>query len=258
MKLCVLGSGSKGNSFYFECGSTKILVDVGFSAKRIVERLGHIGVSPGEISGICITHEHGDHVRGLVKFSFDHQIPAYLTRKTFSKIKNKEKLEPTARLFESGSHFAIENISVLPFPILHDAADPHGYIIKNQTKQVAVATDIGYITQLVRYRLQNMDWLVLESNYDEAMLKAGPYPWQLKQRVMSKHGHLSNVDATAAIKDAHHEGLKGVSLAHISETNNCEEIALDTISKRLKYWEIDRLKIQMTYQQRIAPMIELS
>ncbi len=257
MRFCSIASGSKGNSVYFESESTKILIDAGISTKRMIERLSQISVSANRLDAICITHEHGDHVRGLAKLAHDYNIPVFVTAKTFAGLKNKSKINHLVQIFESGERLAIKNLTVSSFPVPHDAADTHGFIIQNQLKRVAVATDLGYVTTLVRHRLQNLDWLILESNHDLAMLKNGPYPWVIKQRVMGKHGHLSNVNAANAIKDVYHDQLKGVSLVHLSETNNSETVAMDTVTGSLNSWNIKNLKVIMAYQNKNSEVIEL-
>lgn len=257
MRFCVLASGSKGNVVYFESGATRILIDAGVSTKQLKLRLAEIGVKPSQLNGICITHEHDDHVRGLPKFSKDFGIPVYVTHQTFANIKQNEKIMPVVRYIDGGAPFRIEDLQIHPFPISHDAADPHGFIVQNETRRVAVATDMGYVTTLVRHRLQNMDWMVLEANYDEHLLKAGPYPWMIKQRVMGKHGHLSNLDSATAIREVHHDGLLGVSLAHLSEVNNRPELALETVQDRLEQWRLNHVKVTMTHQHKVCDMIEL-
>ncbi len=258
MRFCTLASGSKGNVVYFESGQTRILVDAGISARQLTERLAEISVKPTQLNAICITHEHDDHVSGLVKFADSHNLPVYITRKTLQRVNDAEKIQHLVKYFEGGSALQIEDLKITSFPISHDAADPHGFIIENRIRKVAVATDMGYVTKLVCERLKNMDWLIIEANYDELMLKQGPYPLFLKQRIMGKHGHLSNIDSAVAIRGAHHDQLKGVFLAHLSETNNSQEMAFDTVTRRLGYWQIaGHLKVQVAHQRQCSEVIEL-
>lgn len=257
MKFCTLASGSQGNSIFFEHLSTRILVDVGITGKELERRLATIGLSPRDLDGICITHEHDDHVRSLAVLSKRFGLPVYMTAKTFDAYKDRERIAPHVTVFEGGATFSIGNLTLTSFPIPHDAADPHGFIVQSNGKRVAVATDMGYITNLIRHRLRDLDWLILESNHDELMLKQGPYPWFLKQRVLGKQGHLSNMSAAAGILDAHHENLKGVSLAHLSKTNNTPELALATVQHQLQRWGINHLKISVSLQDIVSSVIEL-
>lgn len=234
MKFCILGSGSKGNSILFENGSSRILVDVGFSHKNMVERLAEIGVEPDSISAIVITHEHSDHIRGLDVWLKRHHTKVYATAGT-----HEGAVESTGKSFEftpimSGRITEIEGFRITPFHQSHDANDPVGLIVQSNGTKVGIATDLGCATALVRERLKGVDGLVLEFNHDITMLMDGPYPWALKDRIRKNHGHLSNEQAAKLLDEINHDGLACVALAHLSETNNNPAIAAECAGEIIK------------------------
>ena len=257
MKFCALASGSKGNAIFFANHTTQLLIDAGISARDLENRMNGISESVSNIEAICITHEHEDHIRGLITLSKKYQMKIYLTRKCFDIIPDNTKLLNHVEFFESGKAFSIGDFTITSFPIPHDAIDPQGFVIRDKQKSVALTTDLGYVTHVVRSRLKDQDWIIIESNHDEEMLKNGPYPWHLKHRVLSKHGHLSNISAGIAIQESYHRNLKGVSLAHLSETNNTPELAYSTVEAELTQSGIKNLKVCMTSQRQVSDMIEL-
>jgi len=224
MKLCLLASGSKGNSVYLETGGTRILVDAGCSGREICKRLDSIGVDPSTLDAILLTHEHTDHLAGVGALSRKLRIPAIISSRTFetsrSKFAKTELVE-----FESGSRFTFRDLMIDPFPITHDACDPVGFVVESSEGRAGFATDLGIATRLVRDKLKGCRALVLESNHDEEMLMNGPYPWHLKQRIRSRHGHLSNNESVDLLQDVLHDGLEALFLAHLSEVNNHPEKA---------------------------------
>jgi phosphoribosyl 1,2-cyclic phosphodiesterase len=226
VRVCLLASGSKGNSLFVEAGQTRLLVDAGLAAREILRRLAEIGISPAGLDAILITHEHADHIRGAGTLARKLKIPVFLSAPT---LRASGECFKNARIveFESGSSFIFRDLLFDPFPITHDASDPVGFIIECGDGRVGVATDLGIGTRLVADKLKGCGALVLESNHDEEMLLNGPYPWHLKQRIKSRHGHLSNRDSAALLGDIAHDGLAGVFLAHISEVNNDPRFALD-------------------------------
>ena len=233
MRFCVLGSGSKGNSTYISSGDTAILIDAGFSGVETARRLALIGVDISSLSAILITHEHGDHVRGVSVLSRRYDLTVFANKATLSKAgKTLDKLF-SFQEFSTGKPFQIKDLEIRPFSISHDAADPVGFVVNNGKSSFGYCTDTGMVSRLVKHRLTGLNGLVLESNHDPDMLKTGPYPLELQQRVSSKTGHLANSDAACFLADILHDELEHVVLAHISETNNLPEIVRNTVTSVL-------------------------
>ncbi len=219
MRICLLASGSKGNSLFIEAGDTRLLVDAGLSARELTSRLAAIGVAVGDVNGILITHEHTDHIRGAGALARKNGIPVLISYPTSRQ--TAEHFRATRLIeFESGCSFAFRDFLVDPFPITHDTADPVGVVIECREGRIGSATDLGIATRLVRDKLRDCRALVLESNHDEEMLANGPYPWHLKQRIRSRHGHLSNRESVDLLEEIIHADLEALFLAHLSEVNN--------------------------------------
>ncbi|MHB8174675.1 MAG: MBL fold metallo-hydrolase, partial [Nitrospirota bacterium] len=241
IRVCTLASGSKGNCIFVEgrpngCGSTggvKILVDAGLSLRETKSRLNAIGVKPEEISAVIISHDHRDHVQGLGPVARGLGIPVYITEKTWKTVHPWQGNGYKVIEFEAGTAFEIGGLTVEPFSTPHDAADPVGFCFYAGNAKAGIATDLGHATGLVTERLKGCNLLLLESNHDPAMLKDGPYPWPLKQRVAGKEGHLSNEDAGKLLSDLVHQGLRHVILAHLSQTNNLPRLAHKSASEAL-------------------------
>ena len=253
IRVCTLASGSKGNCIFIEgrptgseAGSTKILVDAGLSLRETKARLNAVGVSPEEISAVIISHDHRDHVQGLGPLARGLNIPVYITEKTWKIVRpwqgrstgggNGYKVIE----FEAGTTFEIGGITVEPFSTPHDAADPVGFCFYAGNVKMGLATDLGYATKLVTERLKGCNLLLLESNHDPVMLKDGPYPWHIKQRVAGKEGHLSNEDSAALLSTLLHPGLRHVTLAHISQTNNLPRLAYESAREALVRCSCDK------------------
>lgn len=224
LRVCLLASGSKGNSLFVEADGTRLLVDAGLSAREIVRRLAVIGVEPPDLDGLFISHEHVDHVRGASVLARKYRLPVYVSYPTHQEVREGIR-GATVVEFESGYSFGFRDLLIDPFPITHDACDPVGFTIESGEGKVGVATDLGTATRLVADKLKGCRVLVLESNHDEEMLMGGPYPWHLKQRIKSRHGHLSNNDSAALLAEVTHPGLEGLFLAHLSEVNNDPVVA---------------------------------
>jgi len=230
--VCVLGSGSRGNSTWIATEKTHLLVDAGFSRKGTYARLATAGERPECCDALLISHEHADHIAGLRKLALNLRVPIYISNATRDVI----RWDPRIHAFElitPGQRFAIGDIEVCPFSIPHDAVDPVAFSFEAEGIKVAVVTDLGYIPEIVKQRVRGCHCLVFESNHDLEMLKVGPYPWFVKQRVMSRHGHLSNL-ATAQFLTEEYDGAAQVLiLAHLSETNNHPEIVRLTAQQAL-------------------------
>jgi phosphoribosyl 1,2-cyclic phosphodiesterase len=211
---------------------TRILVDAGLSRKETFERLSQIGVDGSSISAILITHEHSDHIQGLVPIARKLNIPVYVSRLTAPAIPWGE-FTPSLELFQAGSVFPVGDIEVSSFTIPHDAQDPVGFSLCAEGIKVSIATDLGYLPESIRHHLRGSDVLLLEANHDVEMLKVGPYPWPVKQRVMGRMGHLSNDVACGFIRDDLDTSTSTLILGHLSEHNNHPEIVRLVASQAL-------------------------
>lgn len=225
LSFTLLGSGSSGNSTLVSDGSRHVLVDIGLSARETTRRLLTCGLGPEHISAIVVSHEHGDHCRGVYPFAKRLDIPLFMTERAYKA--SGMALDPgRVERIDAGVPFDVYGLEFTPFTVPHDAADPIGLCISKNGVKLGIVLDLGYISNLVVERLKGCDAIVLESNHDLNMLKVGPYPWSLKQRVMSRRGHLSN-DAVAEYLTNGFDGkARHVVLAHLSKKNNLPEIAL--------------------------------
>lgn len=254
MRVCLLASGSKGNSVFVESGTTKLLIDAGLSARELLHRLAAIGTEGRELDAILISHEHSDHIRGAGALARKLKIPLLVSHQTFqagsASIGKTEIIE-----FESGCPFTFNDIRVDPFSITHDACDPVGFMIECEEGKIGIATDLGIATGLVKQKLKGCRALVVESNHDEEMLVNGPYPWHLKQRIRSRHGHLSNSESASLLDEIIHTGLEAVFLAHLSEVNNDPGIALDTARTLMESRNICSPKLILGNQYRVSEVL---
>lgn len=224
VRICVLGSGSRGNSTLIATERTRLLVDAGFSRKETYSRLASAGETADGCAAVVISHEHVDHINGLKGLALDLKAPIFISRATRDAIQWDPKINSFEH-FVPGEKFSIGDIELTPFTIPHDAADPVAFTVKTQGVKIGIVTDLGYVPELVKQHVRGCDVLIFESNHDREMLKIGPYPWYVKQRVMSRHGHLSN-SATAEFLSADFDGAARVLvLAHLSENNNHPELA---------------------------------
>ncbi|MFS8637138.1 MAG: MBL fold metallo-hydrolase [Gemmatimonadota bacterium] len=235
MRITVLGSGSGGNSTLVEAGGTRVLVDAGFTGKDIERRLAAVGVDPASLDGIVITHDHTDHTRGMGILARRLGVPLYLT--PITRAACEKLLTGNERVVEYVSEraFRVGGLEIQPFLTVHDAADPVAVTLRDVETgiKLGIATDLGRPTAAVRHALSGCDVLVLESNHDEAMLWNGPYPWSVKQRIASSHGHLSNRAAAELARELYHPGLGAVILAHLSEHCNDGALARDVVAEAL-------------------------
>lgn len=223
VKFCVLSSGSSGNSALISAGNTRLLVDAGLSLRDLTRRLALIGERPEAIDAILVTHEHSDHVSGLARMARRLKAAMYLTRLTAPVI-DWETATPRLELFQAGSSFSIGDIAVESFTIPHDAIDPVGYSFLAEGVKISIVTDLGYIPESIKYHLRGAHALLLESNHDLDMLKVGPYPWSVKQRVMGRNGHLSNAVVGDYLLEDFDASIGTLILGHLSEHNNHPEI----------------------------------
>ncbi|WP_312653183.1 MBL fold metallo-hydrolase [Proteiniclasticum sp.] len=229
MIFCSLYSGSSGNSIFVGSEKTKILVDAGLTGKSIISALENIGEDPRELNGILITHEHSDHVKGAGIMSRKFDIPIFANEKTWIAMERclGNIKSHNIRLVEKD--FTIRDMEITAFRVPHDAVACRGYTIFHGGKKISIATDIGVFTEEIRNNIMESDLVLLESNHDVEMLKFGPYPYDLKRRVLSEVGHLSNVDAGKAALEILKQGSKKIVLGHLSGTNNIPELAFKTV-----------------------------
>lgn len=237
MRLCSLYSGSSGNSIYVGSDQTHILVDVGVSAKKIIEALAKVEIKPEEIDGILITHEHSDHIAGLGVILRKFGIPVYGTPKTLEEVAQYKSLgKVDMSLFhgvEPEQSFQINDMWIKPISTWHDAADPVCYTLMNEEKKVAIATDLGDYDDHIVDALSGADAMLIEANHDIRMLEVGPYPYPLKQRILSKRGHLSNERGGQLVRALLNDHIKGIYLGHLSKENNYPELAFEAVKDEL-------------------------
>ncbi|MEO8025352.1 MAG: MBL fold metallo-hydrolase [Bryobacteraceae bacterium] len=225
VKICSLASGSTGNVTWIATDRARILVDAGLSRKETLERLRRAGEPADRIDAILISHEHGDHVAGLVPLARGayqekkSDVPVFMTALTARAMAWAE-YTPRLEHFQAGSSFVVGDIEVSTFTIPHDALDPVGFTFQTQGIKIGVVTDLGYIPESIKVHLRNCDLLLLEANHDVEMLKVGPYPWSVKQRVMGRNGHLSNDVACDFIQNDLNTTTSTLILGHLSEHNN--------------------------------------
>ncbi|MCI1944624.1 MBL fold metallo-hydrolase [Clostridium luticellarii] len=234
MIFCPLYSGSSGNSIFLASRRTKILVDAGLSGKSIERGLAKIGCNANEINAILVTHEHIDHIKGVGVLSRKYNIPIYANCLTWkAMLKSIGKIKENNIKIISNSCISINDMDITSYSISHDAVDPCGYAINCGNKRVCIATDLGFISEKIKSILKDSDVILLESNHDVEMLKFGPYPYELKRRILSKIGHLSNDDCGKAILDILNSRFKRIILGHLSKINNYPELAYQTVATTL-------------------------
>lgn len=232
----MLGSGSRGNAILVEVGTTRLLVDAGFSGRDLARRLEAVEVRPEEITGILITHDHGDHTRGMRVYARRFGTPLWITDRTRKACRKLLRGEERIHGYRPGHPFLLGDVRVEPFLTVHDAADPVGVALVDPATdaRLGVATDLGRPTTHIRHALSHADLLVLESNHDEGLLATAPYPWRVKNRITSSHGHLSNEAAGRFARELLHPRLAGVVLAHLSQEANRPGLALDAVGRALE------------------------
>jgi len=257
-RLTILGSGSSGNCAYVETDEARVLVDAGFSARQIRQRLAGIGRAPENLSAILVTHEHSDHISGLAGLADKLRLPVYCNRATKDEIERVLKTSFDFRLFTTGASFEVEDLTVDTFAIPHDAQDPVGYLLRTASGNVGFATDLGHVTRLVAERIRAAHALVLESNHDVKMLQDCPRrPWSLKQRILGRHGHLSNEACANAAEDIMTPSLRHLYLGHLSRECNKPELAQRVVQQRLDKIGASHVCLELTAQHVPCPTLAL-
>ena len=261
--FCPLFSGSSGNALFIAGGDTRILIDAGMPGKSIEGALREIGVLPETLSGIAVTHEHSDHVKGAGILSRKYQLPIYANERTWNAMaRSVGEISPwNRRIIEDEADFYIGDLALYPFSIPHDAADPVGYRVYYGGRSVATATDMGYVKKAVLKILAGVDVLLLESNHDPDLLMQNPhYSLYLKQRILSNHGHLSNAASADALLNLYESGVRQVLLGHLSKENNTPELALMTATERLEKEGVrlnEDISLGLAWRDRVSRKFEI-
>lgn len=257
MRICVLGSGSGGNSTYVASGTTAILIDAGLSGRATTQRLALCGVELESICAVCVTHEHSDHTSGLGVLHRAGRVKLYATGGTVEGLGAKSGDKPLQwNIISAGSPFTIGDLVIDPFTVPHDAYDPVGFVIRDGITRLGVVTDMGMVTGLIRERLRACNVLVIETNHDEELLKAADRPWHLKQRIIGRQGHLSNRHAAELLTEIAGPHLKAVFLAHLSGECNRPELALKTISDALVQAGHHHVNVMLAHPDRASEVWE--
>lgn len=256
VQFTILGSGSAGNCSYLETDETRLLIDAGLSGRQIRQRLATISRAPESLNGILITHEHSDHISGLVGLAAKVNVPVYCNRLTKEAILSTFAVKLEFRLFDTGASFEIGDVVVDTFSIPHDAYDPVGFLIRTLHGNIGFLTDLGHATKLVLQRVRSANVLLLEANHDMKLLQENPHrPWSLKQRIMSRHGHLSNDAAADAAEEIMSAELRHLYLAHLSRDCNRPEIAHRVMTERLQKISATHVCAQVTSQDVPCPTL---
>ncbi len=234
MRVASLGSGSKGNASLIQVGDEIYLIDCGFGLKEIESRLKNRGVAPESLSGIFVTHEHGDHIKGAPMLANRYQIPLWATHGTARHFKREV---PTAKVLVPNKRLKLGTLEIDPVTVPHDSAEPSQFIFKHMGLSIGILTDLGSITNRVKMAYRECQILMLECNHDPNMLLNGPYPPSLKRRVGGNFGHLSNDQAAQLLSSVNRSQLKQVLVSHISEQNNDPNLALDTLYPELEGYQ---------------------
>ncbi len=252
MYFCPLFSGSSGNALFCQYGDTRLLIDAGKPGRQIEEALLSIGVEPGTLAGILITHEHSDHIHGAGIISRKYHLPLYATPGTWAAMEGKiGRIDPGFRReIQAGRDFYLGEMGVVPFPIPHDAADPVGFRLYGGSLSVSTATDLGHFSRFVYDRIAGSDLILLESNHDPDMLRANPhYNAMLKARILGDHGHLSNESCAEALLALIAAGTRTVLLGHLSGENNTPELARHVSTARL---DLEGIQVGRDVQMSVA------
>ncbi len=231
LRFSYLGSGSRGNAALVESGDTTVMLDCGFSAKETARRVRRLGKRPGEIDAILVTHEHGDHVAGAVRFARQHDIELWMTPGTRAAVRDAHLAR--LRLVNCHETFAIGDLQIEPTPVPHDAREPCQYVFGNGASRLGILTDTGHVSRHMLKVFNGCDALALECNHSAKMLAAGPYPAHLKDRVGSNYGHLSNRQAANMLEELDAGGLRHIVAVHLSEKNNTPGHAREALAGAL-------------------------
>lgn len=236
VRFSVLASGSTGNAFYIESGQDKLLVDAGLSGKQLDRLFQEAGANPAQLTGILVTHEHSDHIKGLGIIARKYNLPIYANAKTWQAMeKQLGKLKTDQKFhFEPNTIQTFGSIDVESFSVSHDAADPMFFTFRAAEKKIALVTDLGYVSEHIKKTVENADAYIFEANHDISMLQMGHYPWSVKRRILGDSGHVSNEDCGLALSDIISNKTRRVYLAHLSKDNNMKELARMSVNQVLR------------------------
>lgn len=259
ISIAVLGSGSSGNATLLRCGGTHVLVDAGLSARQIVQRMATLGVEPGQLDGILLTHEHGDHINGVDVLLRTRDIPVYTNAMTREVLRDQMKSEIRWVLFDSGQEFKLGEFSIRTFKIPHDAVEPVGFVFIGENVRLGMATDVGYVTESIREELRGNHGICIEANYDQGLLERDTRrPWETKQRIVSRHGHLSNTETAGLLAEIACERLNHVILSHLSPDCNCPKLASETVRTQLAEQGHVNVQVQCARQDQPSEWVNIS
>lgn len=236
LRFSVLASGSTGNAFYIESAEERILVDAGLSGKKMDQLFAEIQMDPSKLTGILVTHEHSDHIKGLGIIARKYNLPIYANEKTWTAMERSiGKLS-----LDQKFHFGMEEVKTFgdmdieSFGVSHDAAEPMFYTFRHEGKKVALVTDLGYVSERIKKTIEDADAYIFEANHDVEMLRMGRYPWNVKRRILGDSGHVSNEDSGLALADIISNRTKRIYLAHLSLDNNMKDLARMSVDSILK------------------------
>ncbi|WP_096202915.1 MBL fold metallo-hydrolase [Bacillus sp. FJAT-45350] len=236
LQFSVLASGSTGNAIYVATDNHRLLIDAGLSGKKMEELMEKAGCDPGQLDGILVTHEHSDHIKGVGILARKYSLPIYANKKTWNAMENNLGTIPLDQRF----HFEMEEVKtfadldVESFGVSHDAAEPMFYVFHHNGKKLVLATDLGYVSDRIKGTIKGADAFIFEANHDLNMLRMGKYPWNVKRRILSDVGHVSNEDAGYALAEVIGDNRPSVYLAHLSKDNNMKDLARMTVQQVLE------------------------
>ena len=257
-RITILGSGSAGNCAFLETPRLRLLIDAGFSGKQIIARLATIGRKIEEVNAVLLTHEHTDHTQGLPVLCKRYEIPVYANRLTAEAVQEEVPELKTWRIFQTGHAFELGDVTVESFTVPHDAHDPVGFLLRHECGNIGVLTDLGHCTRLVIERVKPSNVLMLETNHDERLLQDDTVrPWSVKQRILSRFGHLSNAAAAEAAVQIAHAGLRHIFLGHLSRDCNRPELAQRAVTTALHNSGALHVRVHTTSQHTPNPTLDL-
>jgi len=258
VRLTILGSGSAGNCAYIETDQVRILIDAGFSLRQIRQRLATIGRTPESLTAVLVTHEHSDHIQGLAGLSKKLRVPVYCNRPTQEAIEFQLGGKIECRLFTTRNSFELGDLTIETFDVLHDAQDPVGFLVRAEGINIGILTDLGQVTKLVLDRLREANVLLIEANHDIKLLQDCPHrPWSLKQRILSRHGHLSNEAAADAVEQLMSPHLRHLYLGHLSRECNQPQLAHRVMNERLQGMGAQHVQLEVANQNLPCPTLQL-
>jgi phosphoribosyl 1,2-cyclic phosphodiesterase len=252
LRYSVLASGSSGNAMYVATDKVQLLVDAGLTGKQLEQLITQVGVKPEALNGILVTHEHSDHVKGLGVLARRHNIPIYTNEKTWRELDRLCGQIDTEQkfIFNRESALQLEDLEIVSYGVSHDAAEPMSFCFYHQGRKLSLSTDMGYVSERIKDTLSDSHVIVFESNHDVEMLRMSRYPWNIKRRILSDVGHLSNEAAGEALADIICEKTERVYLAHLSQDNNMRDLARMTVQQILEQQGVKvgkQLSLQDTY-----------